>query len=78
MSGNRFISSIRSEMLNKSAREAKMDDGQDDYTTTDKIRLAATKGMTRQQVVEMLGRELTPKEDGIFKQAVAFVAGWNL
>ena len=71
-------------MLNKSAREAKMDDGQDDsdtsenYTITDKIRLAATKGMTRQQVVEMLGRELTPKEDGIFKQAVAFVAGWNL
>ena len=55
-----------------------MDDKSEDYTITDKIRLAATKGMTRQQVVEMLGRELTPKEDGIFKQAVAFVAGWNM
>lgn len=55
-----------------------MMDEKEDYTVTDKIRLAATKGMTRQQVVEMLGRELTPKEDGIFKQAVAFVAGWNL
>ena len=85
MSGSRCISSIRSGMLNKSAKmlnksagEAKMDDKSEDYTITDKIRLAATKGMTRQQVVEMLGRELTPKEDGIFKQAVAFVAGWNL
>ena len=53
-------------------------DEQEDYTITDKIRIAATKGMTRKQVVEMLGRELTPKEDGIFSRAVAFVAGWNM
>ena len=65
-------------MLNKPAGSKTMDDGQEDYTITDKIRLAATQGKTKQQVVEMLGRELTPKEDGIFKQAVAFVTGWNM
>lgn len=65
-------------MLKRSVRKVKMDDDFEDYTITDKIRIAATKGRTRQQVVKMLGRELTPKEEGIFKQAVAFVAGWNM
>lgn len=36
MYGSRFIGSIRL------GRKVKMDDGQEDYTTTDNIRLAAT------------------------------------